>query len=135
ALRHDPDVLLIGGIWASETAAFAVEAAVTGDLVVSTLHAKDAPGTIERLLDLGINRADIMQTLIAVASIQLLPITHYTPKPKRAAIFEWLEGLLLQNMIEGNHQKKGLNYQSFQQLKEKAYLYGFISKEVYEGSY
>src|SRR5699024_1474974 len=130
ALRHDPDVLLIGEIRDSETAAFAFEAALTGHLVLSTLHAKDAPGTIERLLDLGINRVDIMQTLIAVASIQLVPITQDNQESKRAAIVELLDGLLLQNMIEGNHQKKGLNYQSFQQLKEKAYLYGFISKEV-----
>lgn len=135
ALRHDPDVLLIGEIRDSETAAFAFEAALTGHLVLSTLHAKDAPGTIERLLDLGIKRVDIMQTLIAVASIQLVPITQDNQESKRAAIVELLDGLLLQNMIEGNHQKKGLNYQSFQQLKEKAYLYGFISKEVYEGSY
>ena len=135
ALRHDPDVLLIGEIRDSETAAFAFEAALTGHLVLSTLHAKDAPGTIERLLDLGINRVDIMQTLIAVASIQLVPITQDNHESKRAAIVELLDGMLLQNMIEGNHQQKGLNYQSFQQLKEKAYLYGFISKEVYEGSY
>jgi len=135
ALRHDPDVILIGEIRDSETAAFAFEAALTGHLVLSTLHAKDAPGTIERLLDLGINRVDIMQTLIAVASIQLVPVTQDNHESKRAAIVELLDGLLLQNMIEGNHQNKGLNYQSFQQLKEKAYLYGFISKEVYEGSY
>src|SRR5699024_9861927 len=85
--------------------------------------------------DLGINRVDIMQTLIAVASIQLVPITQDNQESKRAAIVELLDGLLLQNMIEGNHQKKGLNYQSFQQLKEKAYLYGFISIEAYEGSH
>lgn len=135
ALRHDPDVLMIGEIRDSETAAFAFEAALTGHLVLSTLHAKDAPGTIERLLDLGINRVDIMQTLIAVASIQLVPVSQTDDHPRRAAIVELLDGILLEDVIQGNHQNKRLDYQSFQQLKEKAYLYGFITKEVYEGPY
>src|SRR5699024_7484556 len=74
--------------------------------------AKDAPGTIERLLDLGINRVDIMQTLIAVASIQLVPITQDNQEPKRAAIVELLDGLLLQNMIEGRSEEHTSELQS-----------------------
>src|SRR5699024_11930218 len=51
ALRHDPDVLLIGEIRDTETAAFAFEAALTGNLVLSTLHAKDDPGKIVMLIE------------------------------------------------------------------------------------
>ena len=53
-LRQDPDVLLIGEIRDEETADIAVKFSLTGHLVFSTVHANDAPGTIARLLDLGI---------------------------------------------------------------------------------
>ena len=53
-LRQDPDVLLIGEIRDSETADIAVKFALTGHLVFSTVHANDAPGTVTRLLDIGI---------------------------------------------------------------------------------
>ena len=53
-LRQDPDVLLIGEIRDSETADIAVKFSLTGHLVFSTVHANDAPGTITRLLDIGV---------------------------------------------------------------------------------
>ena len=53
-LRQDPDVLLIGEIRDGETADIAVKFALTGHLVFSTVHANDAPGTITRLLDIGL---------------------------------------------------------------------------------
>src|SRR5699024_12650574 len=51
ALRHDPDIIMIGEIRDEKTAKFALEASLTGHLVVSTIHAKNAVGTIDRLLD------------------------------------------------------------------------------------
>ena len=53
-LRQDPDVLLIGEIRDGETADIAVKFSLTGHLVFSTVHANDAPGTLTRLLDIGI---------------------------------------------------------------------------------
>ena len=53
-LRQDPDVLLIGEIRDEETADIAVKFSLTGHLVFSTVHANDAPGTLTRLLDIGI---------------------------------------------------------------------------------
>jgi type II secretory ATPase GspE/PulE/Tfp pilus assembly ATPase PilB-like protein len=53
-LRQDPDVIMVGEIRDAETAAIAVRAALTGHLVLSTLHTNDAPSTIGRLLDMGI---------------------------------------------------------------------------------
>ena len=55
ALRQDPDVIMVGEIRDSETAETAVNAALTGHLVLSTLHTNNAAGSIPRLLDLGIN--------------------------------------------------------------------------------
>jgi type IV pilus assembly protein PilB len=53
-LRQDPDIILVGEIRDQETAKIAVEAALTGHLVFSTLHTNDAPSSIARLLDLGL---------------------------------------------------------------------------------
>lgn len=131
ALRHDPDILMIGEIRDEITAQFAFQASLTGHLVLSTLHAKDAAGTIDRLIDLGINRADIQQSLIAVAAIQLLPIDRQGDIKQRAAIVELLDGDELDNMIKGDMYKMKNHYHSFQHLMEKAYIYGFISKAIY----
>ncbi len=53
-LRHDPDVVMIGEIRDRETAEIAVQASLTGHLVFSTLHTNDAPGSMTRLLDMGV---------------------------------------------------------------------------------
>jgi len=53
-LRQDPDIVLVGEIRDSETAEIAIKAALTGHLVLSTLHTNDAPGAVSRLLDMGI---------------------------------------------------------------------------------
>jgi len=53
-LRQDPNIIFVGEIRDGETAAIAVEAAQTGHLLLSTVHTNDAPGTISRLFDLGI---------------------------------------------------------------------------------
>jgi type IV pilus assembly protein PilB len=55
-LRQDPDVIMIGEIRDTETADIAVKSALTGHLVLSTVHANDAPGTVTRLIDMGIPR-------------------------------------------------------------------------------
>src|SRR5438477_6630792 len=55
-LRQDPDVIMIGEIRDSETADIAVKSALTGHLVFSTVHANDAPGTLTRLVDMGVQR-------------------------------------------------------------------------------
>src|SRR4030095_1435499 len=53
-LRQDPNVILVGEIRDFETAEIAVKAALTGHLVLSTVHTNDAPGTVNRLVDMGV---------------------------------------------------------------------------------
>ena len=53
-MRADPDVIMVGEIRDQETAQIAVEAALTGHLVLSTLHTNDAPGAVARLIDMGV---------------------------------------------------------------------------------
>lgn len=131
ALRHDPDVLMIGEIRDPETAKFAFQAALTGHLVLSTLHAKDATSTIDRLIDLGIKRVDIAQSLLAVAAMELLPVHRQAGKEERAAIVELLEGEQLEQLIQGKHIKETV-FHTFNNLRERAYQNGYISRETYE---
>jgi type IV pilus assembly protein PilB len=62
-LRQDPDVILVGEIRDLETAEIAVQAALTGHLVLATLHANDAVGAVTRLLDLGVDRSVLSDAL------------------------------------------------------------------------
>ena len=71
-MRQDPNVILIGEIRDSESAQIAVESAMTGHLVLSTLHANDAPTTIERLAKLGVEYAMIASTLIVAVAQRLV---------------------------------------------------------------
>lgn len=71
-LRQDPDVLLIGEIRDEETAQIAMQSALTGHLVFSTLHTNDALGAIPRLLDLGINPVILAESLCGIMSQRLL---------------------------------------------------------------
>ncbi|MEA2081469.1 MAG: ATPase, T2SS/T4P/T4SS family, partial [Elusimicrobiota bacterium] len=73
-LRQDPNVILVGEIRDKETAEIAVQAALTGHLVLSTLHTNDVPGTITRLLDIGIEPYMISATLICVVSQRLVRV-------------------------------------------------------------
>ena len=71
-LRQDPDKILVGEIRDLETAEIAIEASLTGHLVFSTLHTNDAPSTISRLLDMGIEPFLVSATLYAVVAQRLV---------------------------------------------------------------
>lgn len=71
-LRHDPDIILIGEIRDFETAEIAIQAALTGHLVLSTLHTNDAPSALTRLLDMGVADYLIVSTLNAVIAQRLV---------------------------------------------------------------
>ncbi len=71
-LRQDPDIILVGEIRDKETANIAVEAALTGHLLISTLHTNDAPGTIARLVDMGIEPFMISSSLVCVCAQRLM---------------------------------------------------------------
>ena len=73
-LRQDPDIIMIGEMRDLETAENAVQSALTGHLVLSTLHTNDAPSSITRLLDLGVPSFLIQATLIGVIAQRLLRV-------------------------------------------------------------
>jgi len=71
-LRMDPDIILVGEIRDEETAGIAVEAALTGHLLVSTLHTNDAPSTIARIGEMGVEPFNISASLVCVCAQRLL---------------------------------------------------------------
>ena len=71
-LRMDPDIILVGEIRDKETAQIAVEAALTGHLLVSTLHTNDAPSTISRIGEMGVEPFNISASLVCVCAQRLL---------------------------------------------------------------
>jgi general secretion pathway protein E len=71
-LRHDPDVMLIGEIRDFETAEIAIQAALTGHMVFSTLHTNDAAGAITRLEDMGVERFMIASSVVGVLAQRLV---------------------------------------------------------------
>ncbi len=73
-LRQDPDIIMVGEIRDNETAEIAVRAAITGHLVLSTLHTNDSPSTIARLIDMGIEPYIVSSAVIGVVSQRLVKL-------------------------------------------------------------
>ncbi|MBM3344382.1 MAG: type II/IV secretion system protein [Betaproteobacteria bacterium] len=71
-MRQDPDIIMVGEIRDLETAEMAIQAALTGHLVLSTLHTNDAPSAISRLIDLGVPAYLIQSTLLGVMAQRLI---------------------------------------------------------------
>jgi type II secretory ATPase GspE/PulE/Tfp pilus assembly ATPase PilB-like protein len=84
-LRQDPDIIMVGEIRDVETAQIAIRAALTGHLVLSTLHTNDAAGAVNRLIDMGIEPFLIASSLIGVLAQRLVRVIcpkckeHYPP--------------------------------------------------------
>ncbi len=146
-LRHDPDIILIGEIRDAETAHIAVRAALTGHLVLTTMHTRNAKGAIYRLLEFGITHQEIEQTMIASTAQRLVelscpycgdvcsPQCYGMGRPKRGSVFEFLAGDQLKQAIL---ESKGLevpntsNFMSLGHHIAKGIALGFIKKQEYQ---
>ena len=86
-VRQDPDVILIGEIRDTETAEIAIHSALTGHLVLSTLHTNDAPSAITRLIDMGMEDYLLSSTIIGILAQRLVRVacpfcrTPHSPNP------------------------------------------------------
>ena len=114
-LRQDPDIIMIGEIRDRETAENAVQAALTGHLVLSTLHTNDAPSSITRLLDLGVQPFLISSTVIGIIAQRLLRKICPACKRDRALSADELEYLGLKtagrvSFGEGCGECRGTGY-------------------------
>jgi len=115
-LRQDPDVIMIGEIRDSETAQIAVRAAITGHLVLSTIHTNDAASTVSRLVDMGIEPFLVSSSLVGIVAQRLVKRIcpnckfSYSPSPE--------ERLLLKQKIEQPLYKgKGCSFCGFSGYK------------------
>ena len=98
-LRADPDVIMVGEMRDSETAQIAIEASLTGHLVLSTLHTNSAPETVTRLLDMGMDPFNFADSLLAVLAQRLVRrlCKHCRPvraRPRRRDVDELLSDYL-----------------------------------------
>jgi general secretion pathway protein E len=93
-MRHDPDVILVGEIRDKDTVGTAIQSALTGHLVLSSIHANDAVGVLFRLIDLDAEVTSIVSTLIAILSQRMVRRiclncrTPFQPQPDELAAFE-----------------------------------------------
>lgn len=140
-LRHDPDIIMVGEIRDSETAKIAVRAALTGHLVLSTMHTRDAKGAIYRLMEFGVNPLEIEQTLVAVAAQRLVELTcpfcigECSPycfsysRLKRASVFELLTGRALNRAMKGSEELYA--HKTLREVIRKGIALGYIKETEY----
>jgi type II secretory ATPase GspE/PulE/Tfp pilus assembly ATPase PilB-like protein len=108
-LRQDPDVIMIGEIRDLETAQIAIQAALTGHLVLSTLHTNDSASAITRLIDMGIEPYLVCSSVIGIMAQRLVRIicsqckAPYTPGEEELEVFD----AQLQHRKENLYQGKG----------------------------
>ena len=149
SLRHHPDVIIVGEIRDEETARMAIRGALTGHLIIASVHAKNAEGVLMRMHELGISYEMLSQTLIAVIFQKLLPIycglcegdcsiycQAYPVNRKRAALYDILDSSQITTLALTN--KNGIDQErvkDFNSLLEKVYIYGFISEDTYNQYY
>ncbi len=100
-VRQDPDVIMIGEMRDLETARIAVQSALTGHLVLSTLHTNDAGSSVTRLLDMGVENYLLTSTLNGIVAQRLVrtlcPDCRQMYQPPRAQLDEWQRWLTAEN--------------------------------------
>jgi competence protein ComGA len=141
-LRHDPDIVMIGEIRDEHTAKIAVQASLTGHLVLTTLHTHHTKGAIYRLMELGVSLNDLEQTLLAVVTQRLVKVIcpycdktcpSYCKSRRRLGIYEVLSSTALMNVIqEAKGEHVTYSYATLLRLMKKAYGLGYVAREEIE---
>ena len=103
-LRQDPDVIMVGEIRDKETASIAIQAALTGHLLLSTLHTNNAPATITRLMDMGIDSFLISSSLIGVLSQRLIRKLCECKKEASKEEYKELEKIIKKDPLLQNYK-------------------------------
>ena len=108
ALRHDPDIIMVGEIRDEETAGTAIDAALTGHLVFSTLHTNNAAGAFTRLIDLGVNPKVITSAITAVLAQRL--VRRLCPYCRKEIKPEGADGQLIEKIVGEMKKKADVEY-------------------------
>lgn len=145
SLRHHPDLIVVGEIRDEETARMAIRAALTGHLILATVHARNAEGVITRMLELGISFELLKQTLIGIVFQKLIPIycplcggscqsycSNYASNRKRAALYDLFSSEKIQQLAaEDLYESSQNRTRNFNHLLKKVYAYGYISEDTH----
>ena len=120
-LRHSPDVIMIGEIRDRETAKIAVEAALTGHLVFTTVHSKDPVGCMYRMMDFGISAEELRQTIVCISAQRLIR----SKSGKMGAVFEIIQeeklgqgGRCHHRRRTGCHSGRGKSRNTYQEISK-----------------
>jgi len=110
-LRQDPDIIMVGEIRDQETVDIAIRAAITGHLVLSTIHTNDAPGTISRLTDMGIPPFMLAASLVGILSQRLVKkICTFCKEEYKPSQFELRAANLPPDYDKPIYHGKGCSY-------------------------
>ena len=115
-LRQDPDIIMVGEIRDKETAAMAIHAALTGHLVLSTLHTNNAAGVVPRLVDMGIDPYLIAPTLLMVIGQRL--VRKLCPDSRKEKILEGAFKEIAQNELKNIPEESRKKIISFDKIYE-----------------
>ena len=125
-LRQDPDVIMVGEIRDLETAKIAIQSALTGHLVFSTLHTKDAPSAVTRLVDMGIDRYLAESSLVGVVAQRLIRKKSAQGYKGRTGIYEVMQGHSpqagMKTLAENGEIKVKLGVSTREELARVIYL-------------
>jgi len=117
-LRHDPDVIVIGEIRDEIEARMAIRCSLTGHLVIASIHSKSTLSSLQRMLDFGVNRFDLFETLILVSNQRLIPFQNQ----KRIALYELMEQGEIEAYAKNQYDKgKTLSIEKQMLLLKKKY--------------
>lgn len=125
-MRHDPDVIMIGEIRDQEAAMAAVSAALTGHLVLSSLHSFSCLAGIDRLLDLGVKPYQLLDVLNGIANQRL----YDTPDGRKTGVYEICPRKEVQYFFA--HRQYSSEHESLTEAVEKACRSGWIKAEEAE---
>jgi general secretion pathway protein E len=121
-LRQDPDIVMIGEIRDVETAQIAIQAALTGHLVLSTLHTNDAAGTITRLLDMGVEDYLLTSTLNGVTAQRLVRRLCPHCRTRAPAMAELVAQLGLERYTDHSQEIQLYHPKGCEQCNETGYF-------------
>lgn len=140
SLRHHPDIIIIGEIRDEKTAQAAIRSALTGHLILATIHAKNAEGVLNRLIDLGVSLDLLQQVVIGIVFQKIIPrycdmcqgnchlsCNHLNKGMKKATLFDVR---IKEDIKDILYEISDSNY-NFNHWLRKAYCYGFIDSEKY----
>jgi type IV pilus assembly protein PilB len=128
-LRQDPDVILVGEIRDEETARIAVQSALTGHIVMSSLHATDATSALYRLIDMGIEPFLMASSLVGVVGQRLVRkicpscVVEYEPTPEERELYELHGGTPKVRFVHGG----GCNFCSNTGYRDRVGVYEVLA--------